>query len=121
MVQVVQKKGIKDLNEEDTGIFFDDVSSEDLSRGIMSALIERDEDRTIRVLHGTVEKKKDFTQIFAFNKTSFLEVADWLEKKEFSRRCRIAHIPDNFINYGNITNNVQINIHNHIYNNPVCY
>lgn len=71
LFMVNHKEGIKDLNEEDTGIFFDDVSSEDLSRGIMLALIERDEDRTIRVLYGTVEKKKDFTQIFPLTKLRF--------------------------------------------------
>ena len=53
LFMVNHKKGIKDLNEDHTGVFFDDVSS-------------------------------------------------------------------NFINYGNITNNVQINIHNHIYNNPAA-
>ena len=62
-------------------------------------------------MHGSIHKKKNLKQVF---KQVFEEI-DHLMK----RRCRATQLPSNFIINVNVVNNIniQINNHNHIYNN----
>ena len=56
---------------EHDAIFLDDMSFQDLDQPAILALIEREDPRTVRVLHGSVEKPEGLIQIFAFNRTPF--------------------------------------------------
>lgn len=112
------KEGLKDLTHDHDALFMDDLSLQDIDGQALLALLETETDKMIRVLRNTVMKQQGLTQIMAFNKEPFLEIAGFFERKEFIRRCVIERVPDDFLNTSRVTNNLQINVHNYIYNDP---
>ena len=111
------REGLKALTREHNALLLDDMSLQDLDEHIILSLLERNDPRSIRILHGSVTKGKDFIQILAFNREVFLRLRDIFTRKEYSRRCRIVQIPSDFIVNVNIQNNFTIHIHNNIYSN----
>ena len=121
VLRISHKEGLKYLTSEHDALICEELSLQDLDDQAFLALLETQDATLIRILHTIVEKKPGLVQIFAFNKTPFLELAHWFNRYEFARRCMIVQVPSDFINNRNITNNYQlnqINVHNHIYNNP---
>lgn len=120
------REGFKHLTPEHDAVALDDTSLENLDAGALLALFEKDDSRTVRILHGSVEKKGGLVQIFIFNKEVFDDISHHFKQRQFSRRVYIVIAPNDFINpkvvnnlnINNTHNTQNINIHNHIYNNP---
>ena len=96
--------------------FFDDMSFEDVDAGAFLSFLETNDDKDLRVLHSSIVKRKGLIVVFAFNMDAFLKLKKHLNKDQYSRRCHVVILPDDFIVNMNI--NQTITIHNHIYNNP---
>ena len=123
MLIVNHKEGLKDLTVKHDAVFFDDLVVDSFNAQEWLALLEGDDQRTIRLLYSSIRKRGGLAQILAFNKTAFSRIKKNFKRTEILRRCHVVPIPPNFIINQNITNNnnILINpkiIHQHIYNNP---
>ena len=118
-----EKQGFKKLEQEEyDGFVLDDFDFDrfNLKLTAFLALVENDKDVDIRVLYGSVCKKKHVIQIITCNYESFLQFKDLLKVKQVCRRTSIVKVPNDLIinfNVTNVTNNILINQHTHIYNN----
>lgn len=103
---------LKDLKPENKAIIFDDIDARSLTREEKIALIDKDNNRTIRILYGLGKLSKTLDRIITTNRPEDFD----LHLEEIARR--ITHINlgdkpliinvkiDNIINNSNIGNNV---------------
>lgn len=118
MLLVNHKEALKNLSEAHDALFLDDISLDSIDEHTLLALLETNDDRTIRILRGTVHKRKGLVQMFAFNKLVFGQLRKVLQRREFARRCEVVRVPQEFIINVNVFKNCTITNHNNIYNNP---
>ena len=118
MLKINHMEGFKDLTDQHTAIVLDDFAFTSISRNEFLALVENTADMNIRVCYGSVKKKMNMIQAFICNYETFFEILDYLKLGQVSRRVRIVELPDNFMKNVSITNNVMINNHTYIHNNP---
>ncbi len=74
----------------------------DMDEHLLLALMESNDDRTLRILRSAAHKRN----IFALNKTVFLKMSDVFDRKELSKRCQIVQVPRDFIINVNVVNNI---------------
>ena len=72
---VNHRESIKYLTDHHDSIFFDDMSLENLDEHTILALLERNDDRTIRVLHSSVFKRKGLVEVFCLEQRGVFEDA----------------------------------------------
>ena len=112
---VNHRESLKALTDSHDAIFFDDMSFEDVDAAAFLSFLETNDDKDLRVLHSSILKRKGLVVVFAFTMDAFLKLKKHLNKDQYSRRCLVVILPDDFIIN---VNNQTITIHNHIYNNP---
>lgn len=85
MLTINHIQGLKLLAKHHEIILFDDFSPQDINDEQWLALLETEQDRHIRVLHGSVFKPKGMIQIFACNVKGFRRFAYLFKHAECSR------------------------------------
>ena len=119
LLMMNHKEGLRALREVFDAICWDDVSLDGIDEDTLLAMLETNENKTIRILHGSVNKRQGLIQIFTFNEIHFRELIPLLKRHEYSRRCIIVIVPEDFIiNRPSVVQNINISSHTHIYNNP---
>ncbi len=105
-------EGFKDLESQHDCVIVDDANMKGLDPIQLLALIDSQQNKTLRVLYGTANKKKELIQMFTMNKQEFLHIKDSLLQERFARRMLFSEIKAPIINL-----NVNIQVNNVVNNN----
>lgn len=99
-------EGYKNLQSNHDCIIVDDANMRNLDATQLLALVDSAQNKTLRVLYGTVNKKKELIQMFTMNKHEFLYIKDFLKEERFARRICFSELKQPIINL-NVT--IQVN------------
>jgi DNA replication protein DnaC len=106
-------EGFKDLESQHDCIIVDDANMRGLDATQLLAVVDSQQNKTLRVLYGTANKKKGLIQMFTMNKQEFLHIKHFLHEERFARRMLFSEIKAPIIN---MNVNIQVNnVVNHNY------
>jgi hypothetical protein len=105
-------EGFKDLTSRHDCIILDDANITGLDPTQLLALVDNQQHKTLRVLYGTVNKRKGLIQMFTMNKREFYYIKPFLKEKRFARRMVFSEVKQPIINLY-----VNIKVHNGDVNN----
>lgn len=106
-------QGFKDLESKHDAVIVDDANFRGLNDTQLLAVVDNQQNKTLRVLYGTANKKKGLIQMFTMNKQEFLDIKHLLQDERFARRMLFSEIKAPIIN---MNVNIQVNnVVNHNY------
>lgn len=108
---------LKRLYKTYDSILCDDINISDLEHTQLLSLIDNQTGKTLRVLYGTVYKKKGLVQMIAMNKKEFNKLYYKLQEERILRRVLFCNVERPFLINANVY--IQNNNYNYNYNNVI--
>jgi nucleoside-triphosphatase THEP1 len=99
-------EGFKHLNAMHDCIIIDDANMHELNETDFLSVIDSQQNKTLRVLYGTVNKKPGLIQMFTLNRPEFLKIQKLLKQERVARRVIFSELKGPIIN---LNVNIQIN------------
>lgn len=99
-------EGFKDLRHEHDCIIIDDANVQQLEATQLLSAMDNEQNKTLRVLYSTVNKKQGLIQMITMNKQEFLKIKHFLKQERFARRMLFSELKEPIIH---LNVNIQIN------------
>jgi hypothetical protein len=99
-------EGFKNLTHQHDCVIVDDANIKALDAIQLLALIDNKQNKTLRVLYNSINKKPGLIQMFTMNKPEFLKLQTLFKQERFARRIVFSELKSSIIN---LNVNIQIN------------